>query len=91
MDFFITFFLLAAIQEKFCINCRHAKPDFFGATYSKCTLFPEKDTNQVEYLVTGKPHSQYFYCSTARKSDQMCGPEGKYYAKKCRLIDIKLN
>lgn len=89
MDFFITFYLLAAIQEKFCVNCRHAKTNFLGATYSKCTLFPIKDSNHAEYLVTGKPYSNYNYCSTARNLDQMCGQEGKYYVKKCSLLDIK--
>jgi hypothetical protein len=90
--FFLTILTIVNAQEKFCINCRHAQTNFFsGATFSKCKLFPLKVDNGVEYLVSGKPHSGYYYCSTARKSDQMCGPDGKYYDKKCNLLDLLIN
>jgi len=83
-------FHLINSQEKFCINCRHFKGDYLSSNkFGKCKLFPEKEDNQIEYLVSGKPHSRYYYCSTARKFDNMCGLEGKYYDKKCSIFNVK--
>lgn len=92
LNFFYLLFFFSFInaQEKFCVNCRHYKGDFWGGKFGKCAMFPEKDDNQADYLVTGRPHSMYYYCSTARKYDNMCGPGGKYYDKKCNLLDIIL-
>lgn len=60
--------------------------------YGKCILFKyeeqiseyEKRQELLEFLVTGyekkKPKEpQYFYCSTARDNENMCGKEGKRY------------
>ena len=94
MDLFLLTIITALVnaQDKFCINCRHSQTNFFsGATFSKCKLCPLKEENEAEYLVTGKSHSGYFYCSTARQSDQMCGPNGKYYDKKCNYLDLLIN
>ena len=84
-------FQLINSQEKFCVNCRHFKGNFLsGNKFGKCKLFPiiDKD-NQVDYLVSGTPYSRYYYCSTAREYDNMCGLEGKYYDKKCNIFDDK--
>jgi hypothetical protein len=32
-------------------------------------------------LVTGTNTDEYYFCSTARDSNDMCGEEGKYYKK----------
>ena len=86
---------LVNAQDKFCINCRHAQTNFFSsATFSTCKLFPLKVNNEAEYLVTGKPqksNSINYYCSTARKFDQMCGPDGKYYDKQSNYLDLLIN
>jgi len=67
-------------NEKFCKNCKFFKKDFFTETkYGHCSHFPNEPSN---YLVDGykdESPTSYFYCSTARSSDYMCGPEGKYY------------
>jgi hypothetical protein len=77
--------LLAMSQdEKYCKDCKFFKKDFFTETkYGHCSKFPNQPTN--DYLVDGiKDLSPiaYFYCSTARSSDRMCGPEGKYFESK---------
>ena len=75
-------FSLKEIRPKLCINCK-----FFTNTigsdnkYGKCLLFP-KDTNHMNFLVTGNnDNDDYYYCSTARTHDNMCGKKGKKYRK----------
>jgi hypothetical protein len=67
--------------EKFCKDCKFFKKDFFTETkFGHCSNFPFQQTDN--YLVDGfKDESpiNYYFCSTARSSDRMCGPEGKYY------------
>jgi hypothetical protein len=78
--------LLAVNQdgEKFCKDCKFFKKDFFTETkYGHCSNFPFQNTDN--YLVDGfKDESpmNYYFCSTARSSDRMCGPEGKYYERR---------
>jgi hypothetical protein len=53
-----------------------------SSDYGKCTLFHKHD-HIDNYLVNGKINDiEYYYCSTARKYDFMCGKEGKFYEKK---------
>jgi hypothetical protein len=70
--------------EKFCKNCKFFKKDFFTETkFGHCSHFPFGQTDN--YLVDGfKDESpmNYYFCSTARSSDRMCGPEGKYFESK---------
>jgi hypothetical protein len=43
----------------------------------------EKDNDN--YFVTGKKENKtkyYYYCSTARNFDHLCGEEGKFYKQK---------
>jgi hypothetical protein len=42
----------------------------------------EKDNDN--YFVTGKKENktEYYYCSTARNFDHLCGEEGKFYKQK---------
>jgi hypothetical protein len=68
-------------DEKFCKNCKFFKKDFFTETkYGHCSLFPNQPINN--YLVDGykdESPTNYYYCSTVRSSDKLCGVEGKYY------------
>ena len=70
---------------KFCINCKFYTKNFFSLSeFGKCSLFPREIDND-SFLVNGKPANnniEYFYCSTSRQSDRMCGTEGKFYQKK---------
>ena len=78
---------LLAVQnhdEKFCKDCKFFKKDFFTETkYGHCTHFPFEPTSN--YLVDGYKDdspASYYFCSTARSSDRMCGPEGKYFSSR---------
>ena len=70
--------------EKFCKDCKFFKKDFFTETkFGHCSHFPFEQTDN--YLVDGfkdESPTSYYFCSTARSSDRMCGPEGKYYESK---------
>jgi len=67
---------------KLCIYCKHFIPNRLGDTFGQCQNFPKKDYD-VEFLVHGTgEQNQYYYCSTARGCDNMCGKEGKYHTKK---------
>jgi hypothetical protein len=84
-DFLKTVPLLAVNNpnEKFCKDCKFFKKDFFSETkYGHCSHFPNEPTSN--YLVDGykdESPTSYYYCSVARSSDRMCGPEGKYYSR----------
>lgn len=68
-------------KPKFCVNCKY----FIETTYlnrdnGKCSLFPNESK---DYLVSGlKKPENYYYCSTARSWDNMCGINGTMYKKK---------
>ena len=77
--------LLAMKQEKYCKDCTFFKKDFFTETkYGHCTRFPNQPTNDYSLVdgVKEMPLTSYHYCATARKFDDMCGPEGKYFESK---------
>jgi len=46
-------------------------------------MSPKVDENRY-YLVTGKIQNveEYYFCSTARSIESLCGPIGKKYEKK---------
>lgn len=68
------------INEKICINCKHIIKSNSDPKYSKCSLFPLKDSH---FLVTGnKTDNEFFYCSTARENNDMCGKNATKYRKK---------
>jgi hypothetical protein len=72
-------------KPKFCINCKHFIPDNNNGIYGKCSLFQKENKNTINYLVNGIndiSQKEFFYCSTSRESNNMCGKEGKYYKKK---------
>ena len=65
----------------FCVDCVHMLPHIAGPTYAKCRLFTKYTTRAAtEYMVTGKfvadDTENYYYCTTARDSDSMCGRNG---------------
>ena len=69
---------------KLCINCKFYTKDFFTfSEFGKCSLFPREIDND-SFLVNGIANNniEYYYCSTSRQSDRMCGTEGKFYEKK---------
>ena len=74
-------FSLKQIKPKLCINCKYFIPDNDSGKYAKCSFFT-KDENKINYLVNGIVKEEYYYCSTSRTANNMCGEEGKYYKKK---------
>jgi len=71
-------------QEKFCKDCKFFKKDFFTETkYGHCSKFstPPSDDYLVDGIKDLEPMA-YYYCTTARSYDQMCGREGKYFESK---------
>lgn len=71
--------------EKICKNCKFFKKDFITDTkFGHCSRFPTEPINNY-YLVDGYKDTSptsYHYCATARSSERMCGPEGKYFESK---------
>ena len=72
---------LKHIKPKICINCKYFLPDNDNGKYGKCSLFPKKDNN-LNFLVNGIKNEDYYYCSIARDTYDMCREEGKYYKRK---------
>jgi len=73
-------FSLNEITPKFCINCKFFTNSFMtNSVYGKCCLFPKTERN-IEFFVNGvEKNIEYYYCSTARDINDMCGKEGKRY------------
>jgi hypothetical protein len=80
----VPLFLVNQNGEKFCKDCKFFKKDFLSQTkFGHCSNFPYQQTD--DYLVDGikdMSPSSYNYCSVARSSDRMCGPEGKFFVSK---------
>jgi hypothetical protein len=70
---------------KFCKDCKFFKKDFSAETkFGHCSHFPIQEQDNY-FLVDGFKHTSptsYHYCATARSSERMCGPEGKYFESK---------
>ena len=73
---------LVKVESLFCKNCKyfiqqHGIPESFG----KCGLFPTIEQNF--FLITGiaEEKHDFYYCSTARSVETMCGEKGKHYQK----------
>jgi hypothetical protein len=76
-------------QPKLCVNCKFFIPYETGNdNLGKCSITPYiQPTLTAKYnLVTGEPNpvikTKFYYCSTARTFENMCGPDGKKYKKK---------
>ena len=72
-------------QPKFCVNCKYFMPSDTSNEYGKCSMFPmfPTGTSNPKFLVTGKNiiSDSYYYCTTARTNDDMCGQIAKKYKK----------
>ena len=67
-----------------CINCKYYTKSFFSSSeYGKCQMFIKANDNDY-FLVNGINNNKMenYYCSTARRSENMCGQDGKFYEKK---------
>ena len=79
---FIIPFSVHLTKPKLCIDCKYFKKDFFiDNKFGTCSFFPKKKEDEY-FLVDGITTKQYMYCNVARKIDDMCGEEGKFYEKK---------
>ena len=86
MNYSIIIFLslllsVQSLKPKFCVKCKYFIPDNDNNEFSKCSLFP-KSEGKFDYLVSGIHTDKYYYCSTSREMNHMCGEEGKYYKRK---------
>ncbi len=92
MLFFCLFYLFLSIcsfpiqSMKLCINCKYflLNPSLKGYANpenGKCTLFPEKMEDNMNYLITGEvpPIADYKKCIIVRYTSDRCGKEGRYY------------
>jgi len=82
MLFFCLFLFMFSVHSqtvRLCMNCKHflLNPSLYG----KCTLFPEKMEDNMNYLITGEvpPIADYKKCIIVRYTSDRCGKEGKYY------------
>lgn len=66
-------------NAKLCIHCKHFIPHRTDNTYAKCSAFLPSEY-EILLLITGiEDPNHYYYCSTTRGSNYMCGKEGKQY------------
>lgn len=74
---------------KFCINCKYFIPKesifltpAYNSAFAKCGFYPNKITDN-EFLITGSisksQKDEFYYCSTARKFEHLCGESGKHF------------
>jgi hypothetical protein len=95
----VLFSKISSKHINLCIDCKYFKKDLFTTNkYGKCTLFPINDYKYNKYyFVDGypcrfpalnspppKPKQNYYFCSTIRSFDSMCGNEGKFFIKKTK-------
>jgi hypothetical protein len=82
---FLSIFSVNSTKPKLCIDCKFFKKDFFTDNkFGKCSLFSKEESN-YNYLVDGSKKVNiigYYFSSTARGFNHMCGEEGKFYEKK---------
>ena len=77
----LSVFSLKKTRPKLCINCKFFVNNLNDNKYGKCSFFPIEENN-TNFLVIGFENIDYYYCSTARNYDNMCGKEGKKYKNK---------
>jgi hypothetical protein len=71
------------------MNCKYFIQNNDFGTFSKCSFFINKES-EIDFLVNGIDKEEYYYCYIARRINDMCGKEGKYYkAKIVKNKDIK--
>jgi len=71
---------------KFCTNCKHFISNPVSDAYGKCQLYPLLTEDlRIALMVRGNvPMIDVFYisCTEARKSENMCGENAKYFENK---------
>ena len=69
------------MNEKFCVNCKHFIPSIdLIDKYGKCSMF---SMDNSKFLVSGNNNDRdFYYCSTARGSNNLCGKNATKYVKK---------
>lgn len=84
--FYMFLFMVQSVPVKLCINCKHfllnpSSSGYVNPENGKCTLFPEKMEDNMNYLITGEvqPIADYKKCIIVRYTSDRCGKEGKYY------------
>ena len=79
---------LKQTTPKFCVNCKHFIPHEYNNEYGKCAFFVYENS---KFLVDGiARENEYYTCSTARSSINLCGKEGTKYRKKYTKKIVKL-
>jgi len=83
---FLQVLSLNVIKPKLCINCKYFITDNVDSKFGKCSLFTKEDNENIfNMLVNGINENKiidYYYCSTSRQTENMCGKEGKMYKRK---------
>jgi len=84
-------FLLAnslKLKTKFCVNCKYFIKGNTKDEYGKCSMFQKEN---IHFLVNGnKNNDYYYYCTTARSNQDMCGVNGTKY-KNLKLKNNETN
>jgi hypothetical protein len=87
-SFILPIISLNQIKPNLCINCKYFIPDYDSGKFSKCFLCPTSQ-GKINFLVNGKINiDDYYYCTTARSGNAICGEEGKFYKKKIIKKDL---
>ena len=74
-------------KTKFCVNCKHFIPHEHNNEFGKCSSFVYENS---KFLVDGIVRdNEYYTCSTARSSINLCGKEGTKYRKKYTKRNVK--
>jgi len=60
---------------RLCLFCKHSIID----KKSKCSLFPKLEESSPDISIKHNEPIDYFYCSTARNINHMCGKDGKRF------------
>lgn len=86
---FLSTYSLQQTKPKLCINCKFFITDNERNEYGKCSLFPKKQNDNINFLVNGINKDtpiDYYYASTIRNFES-CGKEGRLYKRK--FFDFK--
>ncbi len=83
---------LSLRDKRLCVNCLFFKKDYWWKNeYGKCTFFPKRNVNKNYFIddfsVVDLP--DYNYCSSARKSKNMCGEDGLMFIKRKKKLGYK--
>lgn len=70
---------------KFCVDCKFCMKIIDDIRFIKCKKFRKINNDEaMEFLVTGvyrENPDKYYFCSTARSDENMCGANGSKFEK----------